>query len=149
MFATTAVRRMVIGLTCLTLIISSVVVSIAGLPLRARFAASATEFESVVARADAQPLATSREDPVPAGVFDPARFPISCPAVIGVFRVYECMTLGPAGQPGSRRGYMFLQTWNALTDDSAIVYLPNGPVDWAWDPPRHLSGPWYAATCGC
>lgn len=151
-FDLSASRRVVAIVVGGVLVFSSVVVTATGAPLRARFAWSAAAFEAVIADADAHRGAPIRSEMAAAGEFDPEAFPIRCPESIGLFSISGCSVIEPTKHaPGAagHRGYLFFETWNAVTDDSVIAYLPAGPIAWGWDPPRHLSGAWYGATCGC
>jgi hypothetical protein len=117
-------RDLVVGVLGLALVLGSVVLAVTGVPLRVRFAASERAFEAVVAQAN-RPSSQIR-----------------CPSRIGAFELDGCS----ANADGD---YLFLQRWSAFTDDSGILYLPNGPSAWAGEEPRHLGGPWYAWTCNC
>lgn len=139
--------QLVVGILSVAMVVGSIAATATGTPLRARFGASAAAFEAVVADADAH-FADLGEDR------NPESFPIRCPTKIGQFRIAECVVIDGTKPPrvseDASHGYLFMQTWNALTDDSGIVYLPDGVNAWsAWDKPRHLSGSWYSQTCGC
>jgi hypothetical protein len=121
-----ATHRLAAVIVSVVLLASSVGLTVAGMPLRIRFAASQAAFEAVVAKADAAPRP-------PFGHLQ--SFPIRCPTSIGQFRISGC-GFGPDG------GYTFFQSWNAVTDDSGIAYLPNGPTGWGHHT-RQLVGPWY------
>jgi hypothetical protein len=111
-------------------------------PLRARWAASAPEFEAYVAQLPAP--STFTPDGFGASFHDfPSDQP--CPVSIGTFTLSECWSLDG--------GYLFLQAPGALTDSSGIAYLPGGN-----DPDKSglgssglssLGGPWWSWTCDC
>jgi hypothetical protein len=151
---TTVSRRLVAHIVSAALVASSVGFTASGMPLRVRFAASVGAFESVVAEADAHLGSVRRADVVAAGDLDAEVFPIRCPARIGQFRISGCAVVwtrhSPSGDAVAPGGYLFLQSWDAITDSSGIAYLPDGRGRLGfWEVPRHLGGPWYSATCGC
>jgi hypothetical protein len=109
-----------------------------GALLRVRWAASRQSFETEVLAAGA---------PVPLKASDDSSFvdhyPGGCPGSIGKFHIVECRAID--------KGYLFLQAENALTDDSGIVYLPDGREgsDWGTETLTPLGGPWWSWTCYC
>lgn len=108
---------------------AAIVTSVSGLALTARFAASANAFDAAV---QAIPPPRSNAD---LDHFD--SYPGPCPTRIGAFAVSECRTYGGA--------YLYLQTWNAVSDDAGIAYLPQGPgSDIRYSGFHHLTGHWYS-----
>lgn len=135
--------RAAVTLTLVVLVFAGGVVAAKqdnGARLAERWASSQTAFQAEVATAGSPPLAESSDD---AGYF--GRYPGSCPARIGDFRVIECRSLDG--------GYLFLQAQGALTDDSGVLYLPRGlaaSADWLSEETMvPLGGPWWSWTCSC
>jgi hypothetical protein len=111
------------------------IVITAHLPAKARFAASAGDFQALVAVAG----------PPPASHWGP--FPGECPKQVGLYGIRDCATF-PAG-------YLFYDTTGAMFNDAGIAYLPQGipTVDisnGSFESPvfTHLQGPWYTFVAG-
>jgi len=106
--------------------------------LQARFGASRSDFEAVVAEQGPPTHRGGRED-----------FPGSCPTRIGSFALEKCEVIDG--------GYLFIQQRAALGDDAGFAYLPAGPpgqdsaASGGLQPDQlvHLSGSWYGWSCGC
>lgn len=107
--------------------------------LRARFDASRSDFESVVAEAG----------PPSHGGDRGGGFPVPCPGSIGSYALGRCDVID--------HGYLFVQQRAALGDDAGFAYLPDGlPSE---DPTASgglrpdqfspLGGFWYGWSCGC
>ena len=111
-----------------------------GAQLAGRWANSRDAFEAEIAAIGTAPLVKAGSD---AGYFD--RYPKACPRRLGDFRIVECRSLDG--------GYLYLQAQNALTDDSGIMYLPDGleaAAEWLVDETVvPLGGPWFSWTCYC
>jgi hypothetical protein len=134
-------ERLAAGIVSAALVVVSVVLVVTGVPLRARFDASAAGLEAAVAAAEQHRTAAGARKDDWGGVF-----PTRCPSQAGLYAIAECHRFG--------LGYIFIETWNPVTDTSAFVYLPGGPrangVTGALVHDfRHLSGPWYSWTCNC
>jgi hypothetical protein len=129
------------------LVLGSVVVTVAlgvgvavsDTPRSLRFQASRPALERVVA-GHVPPSFADRE------TF--GRFPGECPPGIGAYAIVDCRAF-----PG---GFLFLQRENAVTDDSGIAWIPDGPPrqgsgNFGLDPSgfTHLDGPWYVWSCYC
>ena len=108
-----------------------------GTRLADRWAASQSAFETEVLTAGHVPV----KDPNDLDYF--GRYPGSCPAFIGKFRIVECRAIDG--------GYLYLQAQGAISDDSGIVYLPvSAESEWrTTEKMTSLVGPWWAWTCRC
>jgi hypothetical protein len=104
---------------------------VAQVPLKTRFAFSASAFQGTVR--DAGPP-TSRSDDL--------NFSGSCPSWIGLYAIDSCESTGNGGV------LFFDPLGNAMLDYAGFAYVPNGPqrdTSWLQSPQfTHLRGPWYA-----
>lgn len=126
-----AARRWRAPMIGLVVIIVGIVGMQQNLPVRARFAASAAEFQAIVDAAG----------PPPRGDEEPSAEP-PCPASIGTFAIDRCESV-----PG---GYLFYDPLGSgLVDWAGFAYLPYGPLpDTEYTSEMqdmfHLQGHWYA-----
>lgn len=145
------------------LVVGIVVVSVAlgvsvvtsSVPGALRFEASRSALEEVVVGHDTLPASSFPEQswsgPGEPSFADRATFtdfPGECPALIGAYAIIDCRAF--------EGGFLFLQRENAVTDDSGIAWLPDGPRPQRPDGSglgpsgfTHLDGPWYAWSCYC
>ncbi|HEY5785106.1 MAG TPA: hypothetical protein VIT65_10050 [Microlunatus sp.] len=108
-----------------------------GTRMAARWTASQAAFESEVQTAGPVPVMEKYDS----GHF--SRYPGTCPAAIGKFRIIECHTIDG--------GYLYLQAQGAITDDSGIVYLP-ADAESQWRTTERMTSlgePWWSWTCHC
>lgn len=143
-------RRRTISLITVALTIASIGLGAAGVPLQARFAISRSDLDCVAVELQAGADQVSDPGEIAAGDLDPDVFPIRCPKTVGLFRVESCsMSIHTAPDGTTARSFSFVQTWIAVTDTSAVEYLPDGAIPSGWQWPRPLGDGWYATTCGC
>jgi hypothetical protein len=142
---------LVVGIVAVTLALGIGVVT-SDAPRTVRFDGSRSAFDQLVAGHDPLPASAFPEqswDGTGEATFgDRPTFPGECPGVVGTYAISECRSI--------EGGYLFLQQENAVTDDSGIAWLPNGPAPQTPDGSglgpsgfTHLDGPWYRWSCYC